>query len=263
MHDSIRKLNWILGNQFGLDVRRMVRSASGVPRFVADYINFRKKYSGRIRFFPCLYDWGEPSGSIGTEYFKQDLYFAQQIYKANPCRHVDIGSRMDGFVAHLASYRSVEVFDIRPIGDEIPGILFRQADVMKESPDYSDYTDSLSCLHALEHFGLGRYGDEVDPLGYEKGLRNMARMLKREGLFYLSVPIGLECVEFNAHRIFDPLALVNLAGKLRLNLEKFSCIYSGNIIHGDSEDPRVLIEDMAKKKYALGMFTFKKESGCD
>ncbi|MBV5330073.1 MAG: DUF268 domain-containing protein, partial [Chlorobium sp.] len=49
------------------------------------------------------------------------------------------------------------------------------------------YCDSLSCLHALEHFGLGRYGDPIDPHGYADGLRNMVKILRQGGLFYLSV----------------------------------------------------------------------------
>jgi hypothetical protein len=37
------------------------------------------------------------------------------------------------------------------------------------------YCDSLSCLHALEHFGLGRYGDPIDPRGHEKGITRWRR----------------------------------------------------------------------------------------
>ena len=37
------------------------------------------------------------------------------IYAARPEKHVDVGSRVDGFVAHVASFREIEVFDVRPI----------------------------------------------------------------------------------------------------------------------------------------------------
>ena len=66
-----------------------------------------------------------------------------------------------------------------------------------------NYCDSLSCLHALEHFGLGRYGDPVRFDGYVVGLNNLRNILKREGKFYFSVPIGPQRIEFNAHRVFS------------------------------------------------------------
>lgn len=103
---------------------------------------------------------------------------------------------MDGFVAHVASSRECEVFDVRPISAEVLGVLFRQADLM--NPDSlpitngAGYCDSLSCLHAIERFGLGRYGDPINPLGYQRGLSNTAKLLQPGGTFYLSTPIGQE-----------------------------------------------------------------------
>lgn len=46
----------------------------------------------------------------------------------------------------------------------------------------------------------------------------MARLLKKGGIFYLSVPIGMDRVEFNANRVFDPRLIVNLAVKNSLFL---------------------------------------------
>ena len=123
---------------------------------------------------------------------------------------MDVGSRIDGFVGHLAVFREVEVLDIRPQPHAIRNIVFHQLDLMAELPDtWVEYTDSLSCLHTIEHFGLGRYGDTIDPLGHEKGLDQLKRMVKPGGLLYLATPIGPQRIEFNAHRIF---AAETLAG---------------------------------------------------
>ena len=138
-----------------------------------------------MTFHPCLYDWYEEGGTTKDEYFWQDLYVARKIYANAPVKHVDIGSRVDSFVAHIASFREIEVFDIRPISTLIPGIVFKQADFMKPLEHIQDYCDSISCLHALEHFGLGRYGDPINPSGYELGIENMAKMLKSSGVFYV------------------------------------------------------------------------------
>ncbi|PUE31190.1 hypothetical protein B9Z35_09205 [Limnohabitans sp. Jir61] len=258
MNEIIKKIYWIVSAQFGFDPRRMVRSCRGIPRYIVGWIRFRKNYKGNLKFRPCLFDWYDEGGSTKDEYFWQDLYVAKEINYANPIKHVDVGSRIDGFVAHVASFRDIEVFDIRPITSKIQGVIFRQANLMSPEDSLIEYCDSLSCLHALEHFGLGRYGDPIDPNGYVAGLGNMAKILKRGGVFYLSVPIGQERVEFNAHRIFDPLSLVKLAAVHGLVLSKFSWVDpSRTLVH--ASNPKQDMTDLSKLRYALGIFTFIKE----
>lgn len=257
MEEIIKTIYW-LSVQFGLDLRRMLRSLRGIPRYLADWLHFRRLYDGPIKLRPCLYDWYDAGGSTKDEYFLQDLHVARQIHRANPQRHIDIGSRIDGFVAHVASFREIEVFDIRPIPAQIPGVICKQADLMNPSVGHDDYCDSLSCLHALEHFGLGRYGDSINPQGAAIGLSAMAKMVRAGGLFYLSVPIGKERVEFNAHRIFDPASLIRLATANGLLLSEFAWIRQrGTLIQSTS--PALDLDALSKLRYTLGIFTFVKQ----
>lgn len=258
MKEIIRKTYWLLSSQFGVDPRRMIRSFGGIPRFIVGWLRFRKEYKGRLSILPCLHDWYEEGGATKDEYFLQDLHVARRIYLASPAKHVDIGSRIDGFVAHVASFREIEVFDIRPVTSLIPGVLFKQADLMNPHEPLAEYCDSLSCLHALEHFGLGRYGDPVDPHGYEAGLGNMAKILRPSGLFYLAVPIGRERVEFNAHRIFDPCALVQLAAVNGLLLKEFAWIGPSRVLM-QSTNAQLDMTELSSLHYALGIFTFIKQ----
>jgi SAM-dependent methyltransferase len=211
-----------------------------------------------LKLKPCLHDRYEEGGSAKDEYFWQDLFVAQKIYKKSPLIHVDIGSRIDGFVAHLATFRSVEVFDVRPITTQIPGVEFKQADLMNPVEGLFDYCDSLSSLHALEHFGLGRYGDPIDPKGYESGIRNMARIIKVGGYFYLSVPVGVERVEFNANRVFDPNVIVDVAGKNQLSLREF---YLFTAVDGlvETDASCATLSSVGQRDYSLGIFIFVKE----
>ena len=164
--------------------------------------------------FPILTEATEAGGSASGHYFHQDLLVARLIYEANPHRHIDIGSRVDGFVAHVAAFRHIEVLDIRPTPEVPHRICFRQMDLMAPlSQPWRESCDSLSCLHALEHFGLGRYGDTIDVMGHEKALTNLAEMLEPGGRLYLSVPIGEQRVEFNAHRVFAVSTVVGLLQK--------------------------------------------------
>lgn len=152
------------------------------------------------KFWPVYSDMEESAGTV-SQYFYQDLFVAQRIFLNNPKEHVDIGSRVDGFVANVASYRKIIVFDIRPLKLDIPNIEFRQADLMKH--EEKDKYESVSCLHVLEHFGLGRYGDPINPDGHLIGLHTISAMLKKGGKFYLSVPMGKQRIEFHAHRVFS------------------------------------------------------------
>ncbi len=247
----------LLRDQFGIDPRKMLWSVRGLPRYVRDFLRFRSGYAGRIEFLPCLHDWHEEGGSTKLEYFWQDLLVARMIFAAKPERHVDVGSLVGGFVAHVASFREIEVFDVRPISTQIPGVTFKQADLMQPLAGMTDYCDSLSCLHALEHFGLGRYGDPVDPRGFEHGLVNMAALLRNDGIFYLSVPVGIERVEFNAHRVFDPRALVELAAQHSLGLSALTVIHPGGRAETVALDDAQLV-NLASQRYALGIFEFRK-----
>lgn len=257
MLELAKKVNWFLISQLGLNVRLFSRSLIGLPKFVRDLFLFRRQYKGSMRITPCLADYNQEGGSIKSEYFWQDLFVSQKVFLANPQIHVDIGSRIDSFVAHIASFREIEVFDIRDVTSKIPGVKFRQADFMNSISLDANYCDSLSCLHALEHFGLGRYGDPLDVNGYIRGLENMAYLLKPDGTFYLSLPIGIERVEFNAHRVFNPIKLCNLALENKLQLEEFVWIDSGNAINISAHHTSDM-KYLMSQPYNLGIFTFKK-----
>lgn len=255
------KLHWLLASQCGLDPQRFLRSLRGLPVFLRDWAVFRKNYPGKMKLMPCLHDRYEEGGATKSEYFWQDLLVARAIHKAKPAQHVDIGSRVDGFVAHVASFREIEVFDVRPISTVVPGVVFRQADLMDPSSlptaTGGGYCDSLSCLHAIEHFGLGRYGDPVNPLGYQRGIANMAQLLQLGGTFYLSTPIGQERVEFNANWVFDPRSIVSCGESAGMTLQKLIVITPANDPQESSLDAEALA-DLASQHYQLGLFIFTK-----
>lgn len=57
----------------------------------------------------------------------------------------------------------------------------------------------------LEHIGLGRYGDPLDPRGTDKAIAELCRVLSPGGDLYVSVPVEQSAqVYFNAHRVFNP-----------------------------------------------------------
>lgn len=258
MFNIIKKIYWVLQAQLGVDLWKIFRFTLNLPRYLYDYFRFRMAYSGRMEMVPCLHDRHEEGGMTKNEYFWQDLIVARKIYAEKPVKHVDIGSRVDGFVAHVASFRDIEVFDVRPIASSVPGIIFRHADLMQLSGIFDEYCDSLSCLHALEHFGLGRYGDPLNSKGFQLGLISMARMIKIGGSFYLSVPVGRERVEFNANWIFDPSSIISVASDVGLLLKELTVINQDGLMICDFNNSSELLK-LAQCRYSLALFSFIKE----
>ncbi|HEY1054920.1 MAG TPA: DUF268 domain-containing protein, partial [Emticicia sp.] len=191
-------------------------------------------------------------------YFHQDLLVAQKIYNNNPVRHIDIGSRIDGFVAHVAAFRKIEIFDIRPQESTANNIVFYQADLTQLQDNMRNCTDSISSLHAIEHFGLGRYGDPIDVNGHLKAIDNIHAMLKPNGRFYFSVPIGSQRIEFNEQRVFSIEYLLRiLEGKFRI--DSFNYVDD----NGDLFENAPLSEENIKKNfdcnwYGCGIFELTK-----
>jgi hypothetical protein len=127
---ALIKLHWLLSSQFGFDPLRLLRSLRGLPAFFGDWRRFERGYQGPLALMPCLHDRYEEGGTTKSEYFWQDLLVARWIHAARPVKHVDVGSRIDGFVAHVASFREIEVIDVRPITTAVPGVTFKHADLM-------------------------------------------------------------------------------------------------------------------------------------
>lgn len=228
-------------------------------RLIKAQMNESKKDFPFGKLFPILRDRYLESGLAKGDYFHQDLLMAKRVFANKPVTHVDVGSRVDGFVAHVASFREIEVFDIRPLpSNTISNLKFMQADFMAPlDPKYHDYSDSLSCLHALEHFGLGRYGDPINYNGHLLGLENLGKLLKSGGKFYFSVPIGPQRIEFNAHRVFSVSYLLGLfEGKYKL--DQFSYVDDHGDLHEDVPVTEASIKSNFECNFGIGLFEMTK-----
>lgn len=242
---------------FGLDVVVLRRALLGLPPFARDLYRYLVKSRGGafpIRWKlvrPMLTDRFESAGSASGHYFHQDLWAARKIFKSRPRRHVDIGSRIDGFVSHVLTFMTIEVVDIRPLNSDLSGLEFIQEDATSLARFADSSLESLSSLHAVEHFGLGRYGDAVDPEACFRAMRNMARVLKPGGRLYFAVPIGVERVEFNAHRVFAPSSVLKAFSSL--TLISFSAVDDDGRFDSEAKHERYL-----KARFACGLFEFTK-----
>lgn len=161
-------------------------------------------------------EWRKEAGNL-QDYFWQDLWGALRVKESGISEHFDIGSRIDGFLAHLICEGvQVNVIDIRPLEVEIPGVRFVQGDATALSSIRDESIGSLSALCSFEHFGLGRYGDPISPIACFRVFETVQRVMRKGGKVYLSVPVGKERVAFNAHRIFYPSTVIDAFDQMEL-----------------------------------------------
>jgi SAM-dependent methyltransferase len=251
----------------GIDLRKTVRTLQGLPQYFRDLriLKDQQKTSTSTfafgKLYPCFEDRTAESGTARGQYFHQDLLVAKRIFTGKPKRHVDVASRIDGFIAHLAVFREVEILDIRPLEASLQNIKFVQADLMGElNESLVECCDSLSCLHAVEHFGLGRYGDPLNFDGHLVGLKNLRRILKAGGKFYFSVPIGPQRIEFNGHRIFSMGYLIEIFNNA-YQIDSFSYVDDAGDLHENEPLNQAGIDSSFGCNFGLGIFEMTKSMG--
>lgn len=200
----------------------LCRRWCGIPFFFLNLVRWQRLNRNRAFGFRLAhadfnsFDRFAAAGTVGGHYFHQDIWAARRVFTRGTTRHVDVGSRLDGFVAHILPFCQVEFVDLRPLATlGIDGLVVRTGSIL--ALPYPDaQVDSLSCLHVIEHIGLGRYGDPIAPDGHLKAARELARVLKPGGVLLLGTPVGRERLCFDAHRVFAPETVLGLFGDLKL-----------------------------------------------
>jgi SAM-dependent methyltransferase len=246
--------------QFGIEPRKTFYSIKGLPVFFRDYFVYIKRQKNLVgafpitKIYPILHERFIQAGEAEGPYFHQDIWAAKKIYQKNPKRHLDIGSSVNGFISHLLVFREVELVDIRKLESKVKGLSFLQSDAttLKEFSDNS--IESISSLHAGEHFGLGRYGDPVDPIAHLKFIQSLTRVLAPGGRLYFSVPSGVEQLLFNAHRVFAPETVVNAFSGLELL--SFSCVKDDGAFYENCSP-----SEISKEMYGCGFYEYTKLEG--
>lgn len=249
-------------NLMGFDILKFLSFFSGIAFYYKDYRSLKKqmKIKNEVVFgklYPILNERYSDSGIMKGHYFHQDLLVARKIYANKPLRHIDIGSRIDGFVAHVAVFREIEIFDIRSLQSTVTNITFKQADLMQLPENMIECCDSLSSLHAIEHFGLGRYGDPINIDGHLKAINNLHLMLKPNGKFYFSVPIGKQRIEFNAHRIFSIGYLLQILSD-KFKIDSFNYVDDVGDLHEHATITEESISSNFNCEYGCGIFELTK-----
>ncbi len=248
---------YLFFRSFFFDPRVVINNWRAIPYFLRNYSRYKSLNRMRtfdIRLTDVYFTSGDrfaDAGSARGHYFWQDLWAARRIFSEGIKEHVDVGSLLSGFVSHILPFCRVIYVDIRPLPASIEGLEFRQGSILA-LPFADNSVLSLSALHVLEHIGLGRYGDDIDPAGYLKAAGELSRVLAPGGRLLLGTPVGRERLCFDAHRIFDPQTVIDAFHELQPT--GFSLIDD----KGESILENATFEEARKCDYGCGLFQFNK-----
>jgi SAM-dependent methyltransferase len=222
-------------------------------QYLSELSRFKKSNDGRLSvhtkdIYPCLKD-KIVNTPFDSHYTYHPAWAARIIARTKPELHVDISSILS-FSTIVSAFVPVKFYDYRPADLQLSSLESGFAD-LKKLPFENNSISSLSCMHTIEHVGLGRYGDEIDPAGDIRAINELKRVLKPDGNLLFVTPVGKPRIEFNAHRIYSFQQVVEYFSPLRL--KEFSLIpdAGGLVINADPN----MVKD---QQYACGCFWFKK-----
>ncbi|MGV3764006.1 DUF268 domain-containing protein [Parapedobacter sp.] len=203
-------------------------------------------------FYPCLTD-ATSNTAFDRHYIYHPAWAMRIIKSVNPDRHVDISSTLH-FCSMLSAVVPTDFYDYRPADLVLDNLTSSFADITC-LPFPNDSVLSLSCMHTVEHIGLGRYGDKLDYDGDLKAISELKRVIAPGGSLLFVVPLGRESVIcFNAHRIYDKHQVLSLFSDMELM--DFTLIPEDGVDGGLVPNPSETL--LAKQFYGCGCFWFKK-----
>jgi SAM-dependent methyltransferase len=243
-------------NQWPNEVKDKVQWA----RFTASYNQFQialEKSAEPVfrldpsQLFPCLDDEVE-NHPIDSHYLYHPAWAVRKLIEYKINNHYDFGSTLH-FASMASAITRVTLHDLRPPKISLSNLECRRCDLMQiDYPD--DSLPSISCMHTIEHIGLGRYGDKLNPIGDRIAASELSRVLKPGGLLFFVAPVGYPRLQFNAHRIYSFELVLSLFP--RLALLEHSLIPDNAIDIGMLDQPSAAIID--SQIHGCGCFVFRK-----
>jgi hypothetical protein len=251
----LQKLERLVATVFDVDSRRRL----GPADFEAEFRTFREMSARsnrtiplrRDEALPCLDDRSAKT-PFDAHYTYHPAWAARAIARIRPRKHVDISSALS-FGTIVSAFVPVDFYDLRPAPLALSNFGSGRADLSRLAfPDGS--ISSLSCMHVIEHIGLGRYGEPLDPDGDITAIRELIRVLAPGGDLLVAVPVGRSRIEFNAHRIYGFQAFREYFGALEL--VEFALLPDGEAPAGLLVNPPHDLVDA--QEYGCGCFWFRK-----
>lgn len=223
--------------------------------FLAEYLRFRKRsgerFSIRLRdLYPCLED-RTVNTPFDQHYIYHPAWAARVLAQTRPEKHIDISSILS-FSTTMSAFVPMEFYDYRPADVQLSALHCGKADLL-QLPFGDNSVQSISCMHTIEHVGLGRYGDPLDPDGDLKAIRELKRVVAPGGDLLFVTPVGKPAIHFNAHRVYGYAQIMEYFEGMEL--KDFSLVPdTGGLINAATK------EQADAQRFGCGCFWFKKSN---
>jgi SAM-dependent methyltransferase len=230
--------------------------------FIKDFFRFKKLLKTTTARFG--FSWADrhpvlhekvPTFGFDRHYLYHPAWAARVLARTRPSKHIDISSSLY-FNAIASAFVPIDFFEFRPADLRLHNFTANHADILK-LPFQDNSVESISCMHVIEHIGLGRYGDPIDPDGDLKAIQELIRVLAPQGTLLFVVPMGNQTIEFNAHRLYSYEAI--MCSFRQLTLKEFAYIsddFNDGGIQYNPPDTALI-----GNKRGCGCFWFTKERG--
>ena len=232
----------------------LIQQLGRIRRFYQHKTRFYSSKTGRFKIDqdnPYLLD-STATTEFDAHYLYHVAWACRKVKQISPQRHIDISSSLN-FCTTVSAFIPTEFYDYRPAQINLNNLSCNQMNLLNLTFE-ANSIESLSCMHVVEHVGLGRYGDPIDYNGDLKAVQEISRVVRSNGHLLFVVPVaGTPALEFNAHRIYSYSQIIQMFAEFDI-LEHALVTDQGDFLLNPD------LSSYAVQKYGCGCFWFRKKA---
>ena len=214
----------------------------------------RPEFENRFWRWPILTE-DTAATSFDAHYIYHVAWAVRKVKELASDIHVDFSSSLY-FNITVSAICKTKFFDFRPAALFLDNLECGSCDLASPNFDVGQYM-TVSCMHVVEHIGLGRYGDALDSDGDLVAINNLKKTVLPGGSVLFVVPCGRPSISFNAHRVYSPESVISYFGD-NFELIEFYFIPAPNIITAPMVNPDFSIA--LGHDIGCGCFQFKRKN---
>jgi hypothetical protein len=228
---------------------------AAVRTFVLQQEATQKRFEILEQHLTPILNEDTPTTEFDHHYVYHQAWAARALRRIQPSLHHDFSSAID-FSVIASAWTPLVFCDYRPAELHLPGLGTKREDLMQLSFSTGSL-ESVSCMHVIEHIGLGRYGDTLDYDGDLKAIVELKRVVRPGGNLLVVLPLAASPrIHFNAHRIYSWNSVLDLFQDQCYLVE--SALIPDQTSLGMVYSPDDVLLNL--QQYACGCFWFKKFS---